>query len=86
MFGDLTLVETDPAGSPQVRLGVERTFGVRGRLMAVFAWAFILGLVLFFIVKKTIGLRVSEKEELAGLDIDEHGTESYAGFQIFQNM
>ena len=33
-----------------------------------------------------MGLRVSEKEELQGLDIGEHGTESYSGFQIFQNM
>ncbi len=53
---------------------------------AVFVWAFGLALILFLIVKKTVGLRVTEKEELAGLDIDEHGTEAYAGFQIFQNM
>jgi Amt family ammonium transporter len=37
----------------------------------------------FFIIKKTIGLRVSREEELRGLDIGEHGMESYAGFQIF---
>ena len=41
-----------------------------------------MGLV-FFIIKKTIGLRVSREEELRGLDIGEHGMESYAGFQIF---
>lgn len=39
--------------------------------------------VLFFTIKKTIGLRVSRAEELRGLDIGEHGMESYAGFQIF---
>lgn len=48
-----------------------------------FAWAFGLGLVLFFIIKKTVGLRVSAQEELKGLDIEEHGNEAYAGFQIF---
>jgi Amt family ammonium transporter len=48
-----------------------------------FAWAFGLGLVLFFIIKKTIGLRVSREEELRGLDVGEHGMEAYAGFQIF---
>jgi ammonium transporter, Amt family len=41
-----------------------------------------MGLV-FLTIKKTIGLRVSKEEELRGLDITEHGMESYAGFQIF---
>jgi len=48
-----------------------------------FAWAFGLGLTLFFILKKTVGLRVSREEELRGLDVGEHGMEAYAGFQIF---
>ena len=48
-----------------------------------FFWAFGLGLLLFFVIKKTIGLRVSEEEELRGLDIGEHGMEAYDGFQIF---
>jgi Amt family ammonium transporter len=39
--------------------------------------------VVFFLIKQTIGLRVSRDEELRGLDIGEHGMESYAGFQIF---
>ncbi|MBN2353692.1 MAG: ammonium transporter [Spirochaetales bacterium] len=41
-----------------------------------------LGFALFFILKKTVGLRVSKTEELKGLDIDEHGMEAYSGFQI----
>lgn len=48
-----------------------------------FVWAFGLGLVLFFALKKTIGLRVSAEEEIKGLDIEEHGNEAYAGFQVF---
>jgi len=48
-----------------------------------FAWAFGLGLVLFYAIKATIGLRVSEEEESKGLDIGEHGMEAYSGFQIF---
>ena len=39
-----------------------------------------------FGIKYTIGLRVTEEEELRGLDIDEHGNEAYAGFQIFSNQ
>ncbi len=50
---------------------------------AAFLWAFGLGLVLFFTIKATIGLRVSEEEESKGLDIGEHGMEAYSGFQIF---
>ena len=32
--------------------------------------------VIFFTLKKTIGIRVSEKEELEGLDLHEHGMEA----------
>jgi ammonium transporter, Amt family len=37
----------------------------------------------FKLIEITIGLRVSREEELKGLDIGEHGMESYSGFQIF---
>ncbi|MCP4379582.1 MAG: ammonium transporter, partial [bacterium] len=39
--------------------------------------------IVFLAIKYTIGLRVSKEEELRGLDLTEHGMESYAGFQIF---
>ena len=52
-------------------------------VVVVFAWAFGLGLVLFTVIKRTIGLRVSDTEELQGLDISEHASEAYSGFQIF---
>jgi Amt family ammonium transporter len=39
--------------------------------------------VVFKLLDLTIGLRVSREEELRGLDIGEHGMESYSGFQIF---
>jgi len=38
---------------------------------------------LFKLIDKTIGLRVTPEEEYKGLDIGEHGMESYSGFQIF---
>ncbi|MBN1816810.1 MAG: adenylate cyclase, partial [Sedimentisphaerales bacterium] len=38
---------------------------------------------IFKIIDATIGLRVPPYEELRGLDIAEHGMESYGGFQIF---
>jgi len=39
--------------------------------------------ILFYIINLAMNLRVSEEEELKGLDIGEHEMESYAGFQIF---
>ncbi len=39
--------------------------------------------VVFKVIDKAVGLRVSREEELKGLDISEHGMEAYAGFQIF---
>ena len=40
----------------------------------------------FYILHKTVGMRVSEEEEILGLDIGEHGQEAYSGFQIFTNQ
>lgn len=54
--------------------------------LAVFVWVSFASLILFSVIKKINGLRVSPEEELAGLDISEHGAESYYGFQIFSTM
>ena len=39
-------------------------------------------LLIFFVMKKTIGIRVSEKEELEGLDVHEHGMDAYPDFRL----
>ena len=44
----------------------------------LFAWVAPTMFLTFWIIKKTIGLRASRKEELQGLDIPEHGMEAYA--------
>lgn len=46
-------------------------------------WAFVTMFILFTILKKCNALRVSEEEELRGLDIGEHGEEAYSGFQLW---
>ena len=38
---------------------------------------------IFYLIKVLLGVRVSEEEEILGLDIAEHEMESYSGFQIF---
>ena len=47
--------------------------------------AFLSALILFTVLKKTIGIRVSEEEEVKGLDVSEHSMEAYSGFQFFTN-
>jgi Amt family ammonium transporter len=50
---------------------------------AVAAWVAVTMSIIFTIIKKTMGLRVSQAEEIAGLDITEHNIESsYADFMI----
>jgi Amt family ammonium transporter len=39
--------------------------------------------IIFKLIQAIIGLRVDREEELKGLDIGEHGMESYSGFQVF---
>ena len=50
---------------------------------AVAAWTAVTITITFFLIKAVFGLRVSEEEEIVGLDSCEHGlTSAYAGFSI----
>ena len=54
-----------------------------GGMLITALWAVVTIYLAFLIIKKTIGLRVSEEEEITGLDTVEHGLPSaYAGFAI----
>jgi Amt family ammonium transporter len=46
-------------------------------VFAIGAWAIVTSFIVLFILKKTMGLRVSKEEEIDGLDIREHGTNVY---------
>lgn len=52
-------------------------------IVSVVAFVLVAMGLVFKLIDVTIGLRVSKEEELRGLDIGEHGMESYGGFQIF---
>jgi Amt family ammonium transporter len=67
-FGDPGLIYNGSFG----QLGTQ-ALGV----VAVFAFVFILSFATFALIKATIGLRVSEEQEDAGLDIVEHGMYGY---------
>ncbi len=49
-------------------------------VVAVGAFVFATSALLWFILKNTVGIRVSREEELAGLDIGEHGNCAYPDF------
>lgn len=52
-------------------------------LLATAAWTVVTIFITFTVIKAIFGLRVSEEEELTGLDITEHGLASaYSGFSI----
>ena len=100
LFVDQKLKIDDPVGAISVHLvcGVWGTLaaGIFGPGQSVIAQLVGIGAVgvfcllfaggLFYLLKITVGVRVPADEEVAGLDIGEHGMEAYAGFQIFINQ
>jgi Amt family ammonium transporter len=55
---------------------VEQLIGI----VSIGAFSFIFAFALMYILKVTVGIRVSEEEELTGLDIAEHEMEAYPDF------
>ena len=54
-----------------------------GGMAVTILWTVVTIIIAFTIIRKTIGLRVSEEEEITGLDATEHGLASaYSGFSI----
>ena len=50
-------------------------------LAAILGWTIVCMSIVFFVLKKTVGLRVTKEEEMKGLDVTEHGLVSaYADF------
>ncbi|MEJ2102114.1 MAG: ammonium transporter [Desulfobacterales bacterium] len=51
-------------------------------IAACFLWVFPTAFLLFKLIDKTIGLRVSAEEEMEGLDVAEHGGNAYPDFGV----
>ena len=49
-------------------------------LGAIFAWVFIASIIVWLLIKLTMGIRVSEEEEYEGVDVGECGLEAYPEF------
>jgi Amt family ammonium transporter len=51
-------------------------------IAACFLWVFPAAFILFKLIDKTVGLRVSQEEEMEGLDVAEHGGNAYPDFAV----
>jgi Amt family ammonium transporter len=49
-------------------------------LAVIFSWVFFASLLVWFVLKKVVGIRVSEQEEYEGVDLHECGLEAYPEF------
>ncbi|MGB5576923.1 MAG: ammonium transporter [Woeseiaceae bacterium] len=49
-------------------------------VVSIFAWVFIMSFIVWFLLKLTVGIRVSEEEEYEGVDLGECGLEAYPEF------
>ena len=71
-----------PGGGPDGLLnggGMESLVAQAIGVVAVGAFTVVLSLVVWSIIKATVGLRVSEEQEVRGLDLSEMGMEAYPG-------
>lgn len=48
--------------------------------LTIFIWVFVTSFIVWFILAKTMGIRVSEEEEFEGVDMSECGMEAYPEF------
>lgn len=71
IFGLIAVAFTNPEGSLSAQL-----IGA----VTIFAWVFATSFVVWLILKVVMGIRVSEEEELEGVDIGECGLEAYPEF------
>ena len=51
-------------------------------VVVVLVWCLVTGFILFYGIKAATGLRVTEEEEQAGLDYEEHGASAYPDFNV----
>ena len=49
-------------------------------IVAIFAWTFVASLIVWYLLKKAMGIRISAEEEYTGADLAETGIEAYPEF------
>ena len=48
--------------------------------LTIFGWVFVASLLVWFVLKLVMGIRVSEEDEYTGVDVSECGVEAYPEF------
>ncbi|MGC9420239.1 MAG: ammonium transporter, partial [Rhodovulum sp.] len=71
IWGTFAVVLTNPDAS---------VFGQVISIIIVGVFVFVVSAIVWFILKATMGIRVSEEEEVNGLDVGELGMEAYPEF------
>jgi len=79
LFYDETIATNVAALATGLSRGEQVVAQLQG-IVAVGLFTLVVSLVFWVAIKLTLGLRVSEEEELEGLDIGEHGNSAYPDF------
>jgi Amt family ammonium transporter len=81
LFTAPRLAQYNAIGDPEGGLVYSGSFQQLGDqalgIVVVFAFVLVVSLITWFAIAKTLGLRVSEEAEMAGVDISEHGMYGY---------
>lgn len=84
LFTTSDLSTTPITGGPKAGLffggGTEQLVAQLVGVVMVGVYTVIVSSIAWYVIKVTVGLRVSKEEEIEGLDLGEHGNEAYYGF------
>jgi Amt family ammonium transporter len=78
LTGVFATTEVNPLGSGLIDGEADQIWRQLAAIGVTLAWSGVLSFGLFYLLDKTMGLRVSEEEELLGLDASQHGERAYA--------
>ena len=78
LVGVFATTEVNPLGSGLIDGEVDQIWRQLAAVGVTIAWSGVMSLALFWVLEKTMGLRVSEEEEMLGLDASQHGERAYA--------
>ena len=73
IWGLIAVVFSNTAETTSI---VSQLYGV----MVIFTWTFVVSMIAWFVIKLIFGIRVSEEDEMEGVDIAECGMEAYPEF------
>ena len=78
LVGVLATTEVNPLGSGLIDGEADQIWRQLVAVGITIVWSGALSLGLFWVLDKVMGLRISEEEELLGLDASQHGERAYA--------